>query len=246
VSPTVALLADGRVVVAGGITPGPQTTISVAVRSIEVYDPKTGAFERIGSLPIPATVVRAVIALPNGQVAVATEDDLQDGTTLHEQLFLWDSAEGTFEEVKGATLPRYPSYQLLRDGRVLAIGDVGGSDGTTLFGVGIVWDPEAGTFQQTPAAPWRQYSTIELNDGRLLMVGNPNVVGGSGGNAVATLDLTTGASVLIPGQRACYPGIARLLDGRVAFIGGLQDCQTHDVDTGGHEAPAVPWVQYFQ
>jgi hypothetical protein len=245
-APLATSLMDGRVLIAGGTVFGPDGVESTAIRSIEVYDPRSDRFARVGDLPTGDTATRSLLTLPSGNVVVVTAVDFEDGAAPTDHLYEWAPQTGEFRTVASTGLPTYASLAGLRDGRVLVMGQFDTPDDTVLNSLGVVWDPRANTFDRIPDAPWRVLGAHELNDGRLLLVGNPNRIGGSGGNAVAIFDLSTGTSTPIPGQRACYPGTVQLADGRIAFIGGLEDCETHDVATGGHLAPAVPWVQYFQ
>lgn len=204
---------------------------------------------------MPPADVSSVHSMPDGGAAVVFEVvPFGAGRPSDSRIFTWDATANAFREAartrvgaaEPAPFPRNPEFLPLRDGRILLIGDVWGAGDGLLARSGVVWDPRAGTFTPTPPAPWRFGAVHLLDDERLLFLSAPNSVGGGPADAVATLDLDTGATELVGGQAACRPSTIRLLDGRVALIGGLEDCETHDMANGGRSAPPVAVVQYFE
>ena len=115
------LLADGRVLVAGGIS------AADVVSSAEVYDPDTGRFTRTGSMSAAREYFDAVL-LDDNRVLVA------GGSTKLVPLAsaeIYDPAAGTFLPIGPMSTPRqYCSLIKLANGQVLAPGGGDGWGGT--------------------------------------------------------------------------------------------------------------------
>jgi hypothetical protein len=85
---TATLLANGRILLAGGYDPaGPDGTL----RSMELYDPATGIWKTMPSLVIPRTFHTATL-LPNDKVlfAAGMDGDFDVGTVWHSSAELFD------------------------------------------------------------------------------------------------------------------------------------------------------------
>ena len=88
-------LADGRVLIAGGVDAG-----SDQLRSAEIYDPVTGTFTETGRLTAARTTASGSL-LPDGRVLIVgveqgqTEDDVRIGAEIY------DPASGTFTALAG-------------------------------------------------------------------------------------------------------------------------------------------------
>src|SRR5439155_21035229 len=67
---TSPLLSDGRLLVIGGATTGPQTFPDPGTPSAEVYDPATGTWTVNGSL-IGQRLLHTATLLPNGTLVIA-------------------------------------------------------------------------------------------------------------------------------------------------------------------------------
>lgn len=108
-----ALLADGRVLVAGGQTGG---AFGPRVSTTQIYDPAAGSFAVGPDLHFKRfKLMEGVVALPDGRVLIG------GGA---EQAEVYDPAAGTIVTVPGATLDAslYSTATLLNDGRVLLAG----------------------------------------------------------------------------------------------------------------------------
>lgn len=154
------LLADGRVLVAGG-------SIDVAA---ELYDPKTGRFSRSGSLAAGFRSETTATRLLNGKVLLV--GGFADGapTDIAE---LFDQRTGAFSRT--GPLPTAlvgQSSALLPDGRVLVVG-WGDGMGKIYDLPAVTYDSAAGTFSLTGSQNIAgDYATATpLSDGRVLVAG---------------------------------------------------------------------------
>jgi len=117
--PALAVLADGRVLVAGGNS---SAVYEKPLASAETYDPKTGAFTATGSMSEPRDGLDA-IRLAAGKVLIV-------GGGLDAVAELFDPATGVFTPT--GKMATYRAAQitvtLLQDGRVYVAGGGSGAD----------------------------------------------------------------------------------------------------------------------
>ena len=171
---TAVRLADGRVLILGGIVSFPgkceMACIEPATASVEIYDPRTGKFSHDGSLAQARVGANAVL--------------LSDATVLVmgggygapvETMEIYDPAMGTSALVKlpanVASLPAEAATSLLADGRVLIAGGTYNNSSTS--NATLVFNPANGTFDNGPlmAKPRQEATATLLVDGRVLIVG---------------------------------------------------------------------------
>lgn len=108
--PSMTLLADGRVLVAGGSN----------LASAELYDPQTGTWTATGSMA-HARQAHAAVLLRDGRVLVASGFNNVVGEVPAAELY--DPATGTWSAVAPPLVPRHhASLNLLPDGRALLAG----------------------------------------------------------------------------------------------------------------------------
>jgi hypothetical protein len=211
---TATRLADGRVLVTGGIRTGEAT-----LASAELYDPQTRRFSPTGSM----TAVRSghtATPLKNGLVLLAGGFDDEAPVRTAE---LYDPATGRFERTGSLTAPRGgATATLLRDGRVLV---AGGYDGDGSLASADVYDSATGRFARTGSmrAPRAAHTATRLQNGRVLVTGgntpdrvlrSAEIFNPQTGRFSATGSLTI---------RRHKHAAALLRDGRVLVLGGSDE-----------------------
>ncbi len=156
---TATLLADGRVLIAGGAEMGPSGQpwplgSSGSLKSAELFDPATGKFTATGSMNEAREQATATL-LADGRVliaggATATPKESQ-GTYNSYNLAsaeLYDPSTGTFTKTGSMTTARRGHSAIpLRDGRVLVTGG-SGPDEYSLDSAEL-YDPSTGRFAAT-------------------------------------------------------------------------------------------------
>jgi hypothetical protein len=162
------LLADGRVLIAGGGNSGALGEGS-ALASAELYDPASGVFAPTGSMGV-ARLDAGAIRLADGRVLVV------GGTTPSGALYtgpissaeVYDPTTGTFSPTGSIRGVRFRSPVLLADGRVLGLDDLDQIGGPPSI---ETYDPGSGKFSVGAALPDGFFSATALADGRVLLVG---------------------------------------------------------------------------
>jgi WD40 repeat protein len=220
---TATLLADGRVLIAGG-SPNESGHLAPA----ELYDPASGTFTVTGT---PGSIRSGAMAvlLHDGRVLIAGGylGGTPPGAMASAELY--DPATGKFSPTGSMSSPRmYASATLLRDGRVLIAGGADDATGTT-FTSAELYDPATGKFSPTGSMSSARSAATLLPDGRVL-------VAGSAADLSAELyDPKTGTfaetgSMSIP----CSGPATALADGRVLILMGGADlsAELYDPKTG--------------
>lgn len=223
---TATLLADGRVLVAGGL--GPAETL---LRSAEVYDPATRTWASTGDMH-DARVGHTATLLPGGKVLVA--GGLGSGTSAP-TAFL-DSAE-VFDPISGTWSQAHPmgsrrvehSATLLADGTVLVVGgDI--EQRAAALRSAEVYEPSKGTWRNVSHLANTEraaHTAARLPDGTVLLAGGSTRLGHGGGGIPAAFSeiydpaaetftrIATLVHPRIAGAAALLPG------GRVLVVGGF-------------------------
>jgi hypothetical protein len=159
VSQTATLLADGRVLVAGGR--GSEVNVSA-----ELYDPKSGTFRETGSM-ITARYKHTAGLLPDGRVLLAGGSDDRDWHGTLKSAEIYDPQRGTFTAAATLNDARFklPAAVRLESGQLLI---AGGNRQAELY------DERSGKFAVVAGdmGDSRHFMTETLlSDGRVLLAG---------------------------------------------------------------------------
>jgi len=221
---TATLLADGRVLVAGGYTdawnPLPYPLDGQAVTATaEIYDPSTGAFTPTGSMTTPRAYHSATL-LPDGRVLIASgraagrsDDNLATAE-------LYDPATGLFTATAGMTTPSAHDVNtatLLPNGRVLITGAPVANAGPSRA---EIYDPSIGAF--IPAASTPAPSTYPPSFATATLLPSGQVLLASAFSS-ALYDPATGTFSPTAARNAFCTQAALLANGTVLTAGGNDD-----------------------
>jgi hypothetical protein len=211
---TASLLADGKVLVAGGARGG---FTPAEFASTEIWSPSTGTFSA-GPTMSGARFFHAAVDLEDGRVLVA--GGFASGSALKSAEIL-DSGSWTSAGDMAARRHNFPAVRMA-DGRVLVVGGSAGPEGDfATLSTCEVFDPSAGTFSAAASLPGPRSGagSVLLGDGSVLVVGGHDGTGplddallyDPGSNAWSSAGTRSGAG----------PCTATLLDdGRVLVAGG--------------------------
>jgi len=235
-SHTATLLADGRVLVAGGSTMESQpaslpvtlasyrtaATSANVLSSAELYDPVTGSFSPTGSMSQFRDRFSATL-LQDGRVLVVGGGG--EGYASRTSAELYDPATGRFSGTGPMKSGRWlHTATLLQDGRVLIAGGRSPKDST--YASAEVYDPSAGTFSSAGSlkAGRQQHSATLLPDGRILIAGGYES-DGQQWNVLSSTELyDPGTGRFTPtgsmGESRMEQTATLLNDGRVLIAGG--------------------------
>jgi hypothetical protein len=121
-----ALLADGRVLIAGGSDPK-----GTLLNTAEIWDPKTGKFSATGSMTSARSAAGAATLKDGRVLLVGGQGDDYSGLVFGE---LYNPATGKFTRTGSMAAERYrPSATLLNNGRVLVGGGYGDGPSAELY-----------------------------------------------------------------------------------------------------------------
>jgi hypothetical protein len=171
---TSTLLADGRVLIAGGqrIEAGSFPSFFRTLASAELYDPSTRTFTPTGEMALPRTAYTATFTLlPDGKVLVAGGVGSDGQAAVDAELY--NPKTGKFIATGNMTAPRSGhTATLLNNGKVLIAGGWYGGPLATAE----LYDPSAGSFTATGSMslPWVDTATLLPNGKVLVTRGNPD------------------------------------------------------------------------
>ena len=217
---TVTVLADGRVLIAGG-----QDQIGDSSNAVTVFDPTTDTFRNLPGMPIPWKDASASL-LPDGRVLftggldTSTYNITTNTYQLSSAALLFDPAMNAFTITGTTHIPRDGgNHVVLQGGRVLIVGGlldpINPGCGSPIQAE--VYDPASGRFSLAGGIqpPWLAVPVL-IPDGRVLLIG---------GSADACVNGTAAESVYARGVEAYDPdsGTVSLLASGVLPNGSL-DC----------------------
>ena len=219
-SHTATLLADGRVLIAGGVdnkTP-----------SAELYDPRTGKFTATGNMTTPRRRHTATL-LPDGRVLIAggirtnsNEDAFGEPLASAE---LYDPRTGTFSGTGEMSTARSDlTATLLNSGKVLIAGGFYPGQGYCCFPVAAeLYDPDTGTFAATGnmISEWADTPTL-LPNGKVLVTKNDLYGPGPHVTSAELYDPSTGTFTFAGYATTNHtvPTVTLLMNGKVLIAGG--------------------------
>lgn len=243
-----ALLANGKVLIVGGT--GLQPGAGPAPETAQLYDPVKKGWAPTGSPNRAAPRLHTLTALANGKALLVRSDGPAE---------LYDVACGTWTTV-GAP-PRahgQHSASLLKDGRVLIAGGLGG-EGRTGTASADVYDPVTNRWSPTGSMIQLRYqhAAAVLPDGKVLVVAGYSDNYGPKRNTAELYDPATGTwaptGALPQGYTPIDATATVLGDGQVLVAGGESGpngtnsgfggdrmAQLYDPGTGTWNATAAP------
>ena len=182
---TATRLKDGRVLITGGLTNGPD-----AIDTCEVYDPKTNTISATAKLGTGRALHSAVL-LANGKVMVFGGFDKFDLTnplatlnSILDSTEIWDPATGKWSFGRWMISARAEAVILpLLDGRIMV---AGGAGWTKVFNVKIptiwktteIYDPVSGNWAPGPSMNVERsfFRSCRMPKDRFLLAGGVNQV----------------------------------------------------------------------
>ena len=206
------VLRNGKILVSGGLG-----ISSVVLAGAELYDPTTGAWSSAGSLSV-ARFAHTATLLSSGKVLVTggcTASACSTDTAVSE---LYDPTANTWSTTGSLNTARsYQTAVLLKTGKVLAIGGLGGGTSCELY------DPSRGTWSYAASNNAARYlnTTTLLTDGKVLVAGGANgkFPVSSAEQYDPTANTWTPTGIMSSGR---YAHAASLLtDGTVLMAGGM-------------------------
>lgn len=221
--PAVVKLADGRVLVAGGVD---DSDPPVYLASAEIYDPATGAFTPTGSMGT-GRIDPDVNLLASGKVLISGGG--VDAFTATNTAELYDPATGTFSPTASMAVARIGSSStVLSDGRVLVAGGASGTFNSPVAS-STLYNPDGGidhTGSFTGGVPMltarSNASMVRLPEDRVLIAGGQNTFMNYYTSAEiwtpTTTNVATGSMSV-----AHVKGVTSLLpNGKVLIAGGIE------------------------
>jgi len=257
---TGTLLADGKVLVAGGATRWDPLCIG-GMAAAEIYDPAAGSFRLTGNMTA-ARYAHTATLLPSGEVLITggygSGFDCEDlGESAQSSAELYNPSTGSFAAIGTMAQVRAGhTATLLQNGKVLVVG--GGSEGGSPYSTGVtsataeLYDPVTHQFAFTGsmATPRAWHSATLLPNGDVLIVGGIDAVTSQSATTAATAEIyDTAAGVftvtgsMANGRRGHTATL--LTDGRVLIAGGndLATAELYDYKTGSFSPTGVIGIQ---
>ena len=230
---TATLLADGRILLAGG-----WTGMHDARGSADIFDPVTGLMKRTGSMTVPRAGQTATL-LRDGQVLFAGGEDENEVELASAEIF--DPRTGVSRPTGSMTLARGEhTATLLPDGRVLIVGGaMGRYPSETIHQAMEIYDPATGRFTAAGSLQVGRYkhAAVLLPNGLVLVVGGSDNRAWQGQFESAELiDPVARTSRLTGSMNAkrfkISGAVTTLRDGRILIAGGGRVAEIYNPATG--------------
>jgi Galactose oxidase, central domain len=202
----VTVLADGRVLVAGGYN--------------ELYDPSTGTFSLTGNMDLQQSSTATLLTLlKNGKVLLTGSVTYPSETPLA-IAGLYDPTSGSFTAIGNMTTARAKhAATLLPDGRVLITGGIDRNGPQGRSASAEIYDPAKNSFVAIVNMSMARFkhaeTTVVLPNGKVLIAG--------GGERAEVFDPATSTFSIASGSldEAWFFATATLLrSGKVLIVGG--------------------------
>jgi hypothetical protein len=163
-SHTLTLLPNGKVLLAGGVSSGPNGQV---LSEAEVYDPATNTWTAVGSMSTPRHSHAATL-LPNGKVLIVGGVPILGGNSAVKTAELFDPATNTFTPTGSTTVAheQLPAVTLA-NGKALLVGGYNITSGET-------YDPATGAWTAATGLPLTYYFNhvlVALPNGKALAIG---------------------------------------------------------------------------
>lgn len=222
-SHSATLLADGKVLVAGGYD-------GTYLASAELYDPATGVFTPTGNMAVGRLAPRATL-LADGKVLITGETASAE---------VYDPETGLFAPAGTMTAaPGGHTQTRLADGSVLITGGSAGRRGARgVVAEAEVYDPATGTFRPVGAMTTarHKHAAVLLADGRVLIVGGSDAGDWRGRyDSAEIFDPSTGVFTrtgrLNTPRFKLRTAVTLLADGSVLVAGGAEAVEMFDPQT---------------
>jgi hypothetical protein len=218
---TATLLADGRVLVAGGSDNDYGTT---GLASAEIWDPATESFSPASPL-LQSRGRHTATLLPDGRVLVVGGVVVEnDDDRVLASAEIWDPATESFSPTGSLDAARaFHTATLLPDGRVLVVG--GANPDGAWPAPAEIWDPRTESFGPAGALSELRssYTATLLSDGRVLIAGGVDLA--RDGHRYPPAEIwnpaTESFELAVPLGTGRFNHAATLLqDSRVLLVGG--------------------------
>jgi hypothetical protein len=227
---TATLLADGEVLVAGGLTTRASKSGMGVTASTETYDPATGNFTAGPSMATPRTG-HAAVPLANHKILIVGGVDSNERALATAEIY--DPSSNQLAPTTSMHTARVArAAVVLQDGRVLVTG--GGDSGREAE----VYDPNVATWTRVGemTAVRQKHAATLLPDGRVLITGGaPD----SHWHPVRTAEIFdphtnkfTAASDMELARFKLPNATAALKNGEVLVAGGAADVEVYNSVTG--------------
>lgn len=215
------LLADGRVLVMGGVVPGISPTY---INTGEVYDPNVGTWSATGNMTFGAQGT-AVTRMANGNVLVA--GGISVGGVTNNGAQIYNPTTNAFTATGNMAHDRVGATSvLLGNGKVLVTG--GSATGTGNIATCEIYDPSLGTWSgaanMSVARAGHTLTVLPDGSGKVLAAGGTNFAGSVVASA-EVYDPVANTWTTVPGGMASAHASASALgfSGKILVAGGMDN-----------------------